>query len=114
VNTKLKYEQNWPELAQQANWSVSKLAIKCGVSIRTLEQYFLKIMGKPPKTWMAEQRQFQAIKLLSSGCSVKETAIELGYQHPQHFSREFKKQYSCCPTKFNQKMTGSISPRVRV
>jgi len=91
MNTKLNHIQNWPERARDTNWSASALARKCGVSVRTLERYFLKRMGKNPKAWLAEQRQHQAIELLRDGSSVKETAATLGYKHSNHFSREFKK-----------------------
>jgi transcriptional regulator GlxA family with amidase domain len=55
MNTRLNHIQNWPELAQQADWSASVLAKKCGVSVRTLERYFLKTMCKTPKNWLADR-----------------------------------------------------------
>jgi transcriptional regulator GlxA family with amidase domain len=92
VNPRLNHIQNWPELAQQANWSASTLAEKCNVSLRTLERRFLKQVGKSPHAWLSEQRLHQAIELLRDGSSVKETAACLGYKNQHHFSREFKKQ----------------------
>jgi AraC-like DNA-binding protein len=97
MNTKLSHIQNWPELARQAKWSVSKLAAHCGVSKRTLRRYFLKTMCQNPKAWLAGQRQKQAIELLRDGSSVKETSSQLGYQNPETFSREFKKLCGKCP-----------------
>jgi transcriptional regulator GlxA family with amidase domain len=98
MNSKLNHIQSWSELARQANWSVSALAKKCGVSARTLERYFLKDMGKCPKAWLSEQRQLLASKLLLDGSSVKETAACLGYKNQHHFSRDFKKQYGRPPS----------------
>jgi transcriptional regulator GlxA family with amidase domain len=98
MNTRLKHTQNWQKLAQEANWSVSKTAKLCGVSVRTLERHFFVEMGKTPKTWLVEQRQKQAMELLRNGCSVKETASQLGYQYAQHFSREFKWYWGRSPT----------------
>jgi AraC-like DNA-binding protein len=98
MNTRLNQKPNWPELARQANGSVAKLAKLCGVSVRTLERYFLKNMGKKPKTWLVEQRQKQAIQLLRNGASVKVTASLLGYRFAHHFSREFRNYWGCCPT----------------
>jgi AraC-like DNA-binding protein len=94
----LEWTQNWKELAQQTNWSASTLAKECGVSLRTLERHFLKVMGKRPQAWLREQRQDQAIKLLRNGCNVKKTATLLGYKHATHFSREFKKHWGHAPT----------------
>jgi len=98
MNSKLNYIQNWPELAKQANWSASKLAKICGVSMSTLERYFLKRMGKSPKGWLSGQRQQQAAAILQEGVTVKETAYYLGYKHPSHLTNEFKKHWGNCPT----------------
>ena len=35
--------------------------------------------------------------MLRDGSSVKETAAQLGYKYPHHFSRAFKKQHGFCP-----------------
>jgi AraC-like DNA-binding protein len=98
MNTKLNHIQNWPELARVANWCANTLAKNCSVSLRTLERYFLKEMGKCPKAWLSEQRQQRAIKLLQDGSSVKETAGRLDYKHPHHLSRDFKEHWGNCPT----------------
>lgn len=98
MNTKLKQIQNWHELARQANWSAVKLAKLCNVSMSTLKRYFNKNMGKTPKTWLTEQRQYKAAKAIQSGVSVKESAFQLGYEHPNQFSREFRKFWGYCPT----------------
>jgi AraC-like DNA-binding protein len=98
MNTFLNNRPNWPQLALQANWSVTKLAKLCGISSRTLERHFYAYMKKSPKSWLAEQRQRHGWALLCSGLSVKETAASLGYRHPTHFSRDFKKHLGSSPT----------------
>ena len=82
MKTKLGNVQDWQTLARQANWSAVKLAKKCNVCVRTLERHFLKTTGKTPKVWLNEQRQYQAQKAIQSGLSVKESAFQLGYEHP--------------------------------
>jgi transcriptional regulator GlxA family with amidase domain len=89
MNSKLNHIQNWAEAAEQTKWSVSALAEKCGVSVRTLERHFLCHIGQSPKAWLAEQRLHQAMELLREGSSVKETASTLGYKHANNFSRKF-------------------------
>jgi transcriptional regulator GlxA family with amidase domain len=101
MNTKLNHNPDWSKLASEANWSVAKLAKQCGVSVRTLERHFLKEMGTNPKHWLAEQRQKQAMELLRDGSTVKETASQLGYRYPNHFSREYKGYWGHCPQKAN-------------
>jgi AraC-like DNA-binding protein len=97
MSKRLNSDQDWLPLAQQANWSVSKVAKLASVSTRTLERHFVKFLGKTPKTWLAEQRQKQALELLCDGTSVKEAASLLGYQHASTFTREFKKLSGQCP-----------------
>jgi AraC-like DNA-binding protein len=98
MNTKLNHIQNWPERAQAAKWCAATLAQNCGVSLRTLERYFLDEMGKSPKAWLSEQRQLRANELIQAGSSVKETAAHLDYKHPSHLTNGYKKQWGCCPT----------------
>lgn len=98
MNSRLNQIQDWLPLAQHANWSVTRLAKLCKVSVRTIERHFLKTIGKAPKAWMTEQRQMQAVKHLRNGSLVKETASLLGYRHAATFTREFKKIYGQNPT----------------
>jgi AraC-like DNA-binding protein len=85
-------------MAQQANWCVAALAKKCVVSRETLRQHFIKHMGKSPRTWLTEQQQRQAIKLLHDGSSIKETASCLGYKQQTNFTRKFKEYWGICPS----------------
>jgi len=72
---------------------------KCGVSVRTLHRHFLKHLGKNTKTWLAEQRQHNALELLCNGSSIKETATCLGYKQPNNFTRHYKSQTGICPSR---------------
>lgn len=96
MSNRINSEQEWLPLAKEANWSVEKLAVNCGVSSRTLERHFKETMGKTPKAWLSEQRHKQAMKLLRDGLLVKETSSQVGYQHPNNFAREFKKLAGKC------------------
>ena len=97
-NSRLKHIENWPERAREAKWSATVLAVRCGVSVRTLHRHFLKHMGINTKTWLAEQRQRNALELLCDGSTVKETATYLGYKEPNSFSRHYKSQTGTCPS----------------
>ena len=97
MNSHLNHVQDWLSLAKQENWSVTRLAKFCGVSVRALERHFQDAFGKTPKAWISKQRQKLALELLRDGCSVKETAAVLGYNHATHFSREFKKFWGYSP-----------------
>jgi AraC-like DNA-binding protein len=101
MNSKLKYIENWPELAREAKWSAAALAKLCNVSARTLHRHFVKRIGKNTKTWLAEQRQRQAIELLREGSSVKEASIFLGYKQQTNFARRYKYETGSCPSQIN-------------
>jgi transcriptional regulator GlxA family with amidase domain len=98
MNTKLDQIRNSKESGQKTKWSVTAMAKTCDVSVRTLERYFLKHMGKSPKAWLAAQRQQQAIKLLGDGLSIKETATLLGYKQASSFTRKYKSHWGTCPS----------------
>src|SRR5690349_2488617 len=98
MKSKLDQIQNWEELAREVKWSASALAKKTGVSLRTLERYFIKKSGQCPKSWLTEKRQHLAIELLQDNCAVKVVAADLGYKDATHFSRGFKAYWEYCPT----------------
>jgi len=100
MNTRLKYveEEEWLILAQQAEWSVNRLAKLCKVSVRGLELHFFAKFGRTPKKWLVKQRLKQGAKLMHDDLLVKEVSSQLAYKQPNHFSRDFKKHYGHCPT----------------
>ena len=93
MNTHLNHAQDWLELARKANWSISEMAARSKVSVRTLERHFLKAFGKGPKAWLTEQRQKQVLTLRDDGYSVKEMAALLGYSHASNFTRALKNSH---------------------
>jgi AraC-like DNA-binding protein len=94
--------EGWQHLAQAAGYSVSALANSCGVSARTLERLFPRLVGQPPGRWLKRLRMQRALELLRDGSTVKETAVHLAYEGPSHFSREFKRHYGFAPSKCPQ------------
>lgn len=45
----------------------------------------------------------RAQSLLISGASITETAEQLGFNYPQHFTRQFKNHYGITPSEFIRK-----------
>ena len=88
----------WSQLAQKANYSITELAVLCGLSVRQLERKFRSAVCQSPKRWLNAMRLRAARKLLQDGGSVKEAAFSFGYKHPQHFSRDFRKFFGVPPS----------------
>lgn len=66
--------QRWQELAQEASYSVSVLAKRCAVSVRTLERLFPHVAGQTPERWLKWLRMQRALEFLASGSTGHETA----------------------------------------
>lgn len=98
MSRRLERIENWPERARLADWCAARLAQHCGVTVRTLERHFLRVMHKTPHDWLMEVRMAEARALLAGGLSVKEAGGKLGFKNQHHFAREFKKRHGYCPS----------------
>ena len=112
VCDRLSLIKNWTELAHKAQYSVKALSRICGVSVRSLEKYFVTSEGVPPIRWLKRIGMNRAMELLQDGKNVKETAFQLGYEDPSHFSREFKKVYGFAPKFAPHKQSAKIALRI--
>ena len=56
--------------------------------------------GSAPQKWLNDLRLQEAPRRLLQGHHVKEVAFELGFAHPSHFIREFRRVYYCTPFEF--------------
>jgi transcriptional regulator GlxA family with amidase domain len=105
VSRRLRHINNWDELGECVNWSATALAKNCNVSLRTLQRYFLKTMGRSPKEWLQVQRQIKASELLNRGWTVKEVAGRVGYKYVSSFSHGFVKHWNISPGAHNTTRT---------
>lgn len=90
---------DWVDRAHGAHYSVKNLARDCQVTPRTLERFFCASFGQPPRFWLKRARMKRAVELLLDRLNVSETADDLGYKSPSHFSREFKRFYGFPPNR---------------
>ncbi|MBP1840530.1 helix-turn-helix domain-containing protein [Formosa algae] len=80
--------------------SILELSHLTGINQFKLKQNFKLIFGKPIFTYVTELRMVKAKKLISEqGYTIAETAYEIGYKNPQHFTAAFKKKYNYLPSK---------------
>ena len=98
--------------ARQADYCRNALAAHLGMTERTLRRLFQRQFQCAPKVWLIEQRMDEAIRLLTGGWSVKETAMDLGYQHASSFNREFKRHFGRTPGEYQDQHFGAphLSP----
>jgi AraC-like DNA-binding protein len=72
-------------------WTVGEMAEFCNLSVPHFRRVFHAHTGMNPKEYILNSKiKYAANRMLSSGCSVQEAAVEAGFADPFHFSRVFK------------------------
>lgn len=97
------FNQNWEQLAAQANYRPSQLASLCTVSLRTLQRHFSGRYGMTLGEWLRDVRINQAYTRLKAGETIKVVAYDLGFKQPSHFSRVFKQVHGVSPSEIAQR-----------
>ena len=80
------------------NLTVTELARLCKMSVPTLEKTVFRYLHSGAMAYYNVLRMEKALGMLSSGESVKETALTLGYANQNYFSACFKKRYGIPPS----------------
>lgn len=78
--------------------TVADLCVALGVSRRTLQAAFQKVLGLSPVAWLRTQRLAGAHRSLRHARSVAEAATQWGFWHLGLFSRDYKKQFGRLPS----------------
>jgi AraC-like DNA-binding protein len=85
----------------EAPHTVESLATLAGMSRSAYARTFLEAFGRTPIDYVREVRLRRAARLLHRGdLSVNEIAGRIGFASRSHFSRAFRDQFGCSPTKF--------------
>lgn len=106
---KLAGIKDWAGLAHTAQYRVSVLAKHCGVSTKTLERHIKLFYGQCPREWLHELLMARAMELLPECDSIKAVAMELGYDQPQNFTRDFKQHTGHAPSRFHEAARSRVS-----
>jgi AraC-like DNA-binding protein len=88
---------DWVERGRQAHYKAAELASLCKVSPSQLRRFYLDTFFRPPQEWLDELRVWDAMEILASGCSVKETAYKLAFSDATHLSHAFKRYHGFSP-----------------
>src|SRR5687767_13326473 len=92
------FEQNWEQLAAEANYRPGKLANLCMVSLRTLQRHFSGRYGMTLGEWLRDLRISHAYSRIKAGEAIKAVSYDLGFKQPSHFSRVFKRVHGVAPS----------------
>jgi AraC-like DNA-binding protein len=76
------------------------LAQRFALSARTLERGFRKETGLPLGMWRRQARFQSALRSLGNGASVKQAAVEAGYQSPSAFIAAFRAAFHTTPGRY--------------
>ena len=79
---------------------VKEYAERMSISEKSLNDLVKKHTGKPASTVIYNQIIMEAKRLLHTRLSIKETAYELNFNDPAHFSKFFKAQTGISPSDF--------------
>lgn len=78
--------------------TISELSILTGINQFKLKQHFKLVFNKPIFKYLTGIRMEEAKRLINKGYTISETAYEIGYKNPQHFTTAFKKTYNYLPS----------------
>lgn len=95
-------------IAQATDWikshlnqpiAVDNLASRCGMSISGFHQHFKEIAQLSPLQYQKSLRLMEARRLIKMhGAQISQIAMQVGYESPSQFSREYKRLFGVSPS----------------
>ncbi|CAM5321922.1 AraC family transcriptional regulator [Streptomyces purpurascens] len=87
-------------------WTLPALAAKTGVSRAHLARRFTALVGRPPMTYLREQRLALAADLLREpGTTLATVADRVGFANAFAFSAAFKREHGISPSEYRMRET---------
>jgi AraC-like DNA-binding protein len=78
---------------------IEELASKCGMSVSGFHQHFKEITQLSPLQYQKSLRLMAARQLIQRGESqISQVAMQVGYESPSQFSREYKRLFGVSPS----------------
>lgn len=93
--------------------TLDELALYCNVSKQQIIRYFKSTFGTTPINYILEYKISKAKEymLFQSHLSVKEIALELGFDNQHYFSRIFKKITGETPSEYKYRVKHYVPPK---
>ena len=95
-------------IAQATDWikahlnepiMVESLASRCGMSVSGFHQHFKEITQLSPLQYQKSLRLMEARRLIKmQGAQISQIAMQVGYESPSQFSREYKRFFGLSPS----------------
>lgn len=97
-------------IAQATDWikshlnepiMIEGLASRCGMSVSGFHQHFKEITQLSPLQYQKSLRLMEAkrlIKIHGQGAQISQIAMQVGYESPSQFSREYKRLFGVSPS----------------
>jgi len=97
-------------IAQATDWikshlnepiMVESLANRCGMSVSGFHQHFKEITQLSPLQYQKSLRLMEAkrlIRIYGQGAHISQIAMQVGYESPSQFSREYKRLFGVSPS----------------
>ena len=101
VESRYTMALNWMRHNLTAQHPITELSVYLDVSESTLQRIFKRHINENPLTIFQQLKAEEAQRLLATGLSVKAVAYQLGYQHPNDFTRFYTKTFGETPSKYS-------------
>lgn len=100
-------------MSDRSDADVDAIAAAVGVSTRTLQRLFRRLVGVGPKWMLTRARLHDAIARLNDGYpgSTAELAVELGWFDQAHFIRDFTALVGLAPAAYRRSTEGPVVDR---
>lgn len=87
----------------QYRYTISELAIKCGISPTYFKKIFKECFALQPHRYIINKRLEKSKELLQdSGRKISDVALELNFASSSKFSRAFQKEYGFLPSDYRR------------
>jgi len=106
--------QKWLETHFSTANPIEEMALRCGLSSRSLERRFMKAAGLAPLAYVQNLRIESAKRELErTSKPIDEISYEVGYENPAFFRRVFKRNVRMTPSVYRRKFLVPSVPQSR-
>jgi AraC-like DNA-binding protein len=97
----------------QHSWTVPELATEVGASRSAIADWFTRFLGESPLRYLARWRLQLAARLLqTTGRTILQIALDVGYESQAAFNRAFKREFGVPPAKYRKTPVQSQRPTI--